>query len=75
MNAYEVFRADVNDITYTRNFYNLGNCSVNLLKSREPLNKRLAVEQKGLGTSLVNNKLAKQKRKNQAGLVNLGNVN
>ena len=44
MNAYEVFRADVNDITYTRNFYNLGNCSVNLLKSREPLNKRLAVE-------------------------------
>ena len=59
MSAYEVFRADTQDITYTRNFYNLEDCSVNLLKSREPLSKKLAGVQKGLGTSLVNNKLAK----------------
>ena len=34
MSLYEVFRSDTNDITYTRNFYNLDDCSVNLLKSR-----------------------------------------
>ena len=31
---YDVFRADCNDITYTRNFYQLKDRSVNLLKSR-----------------------------------------
>ena len=74
MSAYEVFRTDENDITYTRNFYNLQDCSVNLLMSRDPLSKSLAAAQKGLGVSLVNNKLAKQRRKNDAGLVNLGNI-
>ena len=37
--GYEVFKGDPQDITYTRNFYNLPDCSVNLLKSQEPFNE------------------------------------
>ena len=32
---YEVYKADEQDITYTRDFYNQENCSLTLLKSKE----------------------------------------
>ena len=32
---YEVYMADENDITYTRDFYNQEDCSLSLLKSKE----------------------------------------
>lgn len=34
MEKYEVYRADVDDLTYTQNFYNLADSSINLLKSK-----------------------------------------
>ena len=33
---YQVFRGNASDINYTRNFYSLADCSVNLLRSNEP---------------------------------------
>jgi len=37
LSSYEVYRGDVNDLTYTRNFYNFNNYSLNLLCSRLPV--------------------------------------
>ena len=34
---YEVYRADANDITYTRDFYNFKDFSLNLLRSSKPI--------------------------------------
>lgn len=34
---YEVYKADEDDITYTRNHYNFKDCSLNLLKSVNPI--------------------------------------
>ena len=45
---YEVYKTDDNDITYTRDFYNLENCSLNLLKSKQPANNDLLIEQQNL---------------------------
>ena len=42
MRQYEVFKSDEQDITYTRNFYNFEEHSLNLLKSIEPINQKLA---------------------------------
>ena len=44
MKNYEVFRADENDITYTHNFYHLSDHSINLLKSKKPLDKKLLLQ-------------------------------
>ena len=37
MQGYEVFRGNAYDIMYTRDFYNLKDYSINLLRSREPI--------------------------------------
>ena len=37
MTKYEVYRANENDKTYTQNFYNFEDFSLNLLKSQKPL--------------------------------------
>ena len=39
MNNYEVYQADKKDITYTRDFYNYTDKSINLLKSTKPLDR------------------------------------
>ena len=41
MSFYDVYRGDSEDITYTRNFYQLENYSVNLLISSLPLTEDL----------------------------------
>ena len=35
---YDVYRADENDLTYTQNFYSMEKYSLNLLKSKKPIN-------------------------------------
>ena len=39
LEQYEVFRADADDITYTRDFYNFQDRSITLLQSRTSLSK------------------------------------
>ena len=51
---YEVYRADDDDITYTRNFYNQDNYSLTLIKSRSPISKKLVVNQKELNLKRIN---------------------
>ena len=36
---YRVFEADSNDTTYTRDLYQLDDCSINLLISEQPVEK------------------------------------
>ena len=45
MKKYEVYKADDQDITYTRNFYQGENYSLSLLKSKAPASKRLFEDQ------------------------------
>lgn len=54
-----MYQTDENDITYTRNFYNLENRSINLLKSQSPLSNDLAEKQQKLKKSDVELKLIK----------------
>ena len=42
LDDFEVYRADKDDITYTRDFYNFEDHSLNLMKSKKPLDKELA---------------------------------
>ena len=48
MEKYMVYRADQNDITYTQNFYNMEDCSMNLLKSKEVVSLELMESQPSL---------------------------
>ena len=41
MENYEVYLADEDDITYTRDFYNLKHCSLSLLKSKSVVSRGL----------------------------------
>lgn len=41
MDKYEVFRSDNDDITYTRDYFNLADRSITLLQSKESLEKQL----------------------------------
>ena len=42
MRDYEVYRGDQNDVTYTRNTYNLDDCSISLLRTKKPLSKYIS---------------------------------
>ena len=48
MKKYEVYRADSQDITYTRNFYQGDHLSISLLKSKEPAQRSLFESQTAL---------------------------
>ena len=37
MRDYEVYRGDKDDLTYTRNTYNLDDCSISLLRTNKPI--------------------------------------
>ena len=41
MKQYQVYKADVNDITYTSNFYQMDGMSIMLLKSKRPADMSL----------------------------------
>mmetsp|Transcript_5950 Transcript_5950/g.7210 ORF Transcript_5950/g.7210 Transcript_5950/m.7210 type:complete len:115 (-) Transcript_5950:359-703(-) len=58
MQNYSLYRADAEDITYTRNFYNLEDYSICLLRSNDPIDGKRSIPQKlgglyGLDTDKV----------------------
>lgn len=69
-NGYDVFRADPQDITYTQNFYNGSDSSINLWKGKKPLTANFAAQSKEISNQYTEKKLSKQAEKNKAGLVN-----
>ena len=53
LKKYEVYRADEQDITYTRNFYNFSNCSYSLLRSKTPCDAESALQDGQLDQDLL----------------------
>lgn len=57
MQKYEVFRADDNDITYTRNLYNLEDRAISLIRTKKPVDMDFALNEKQLNNSAMEKKL------------------
>ena len=69
---YEVYKTDEKDITYTRDFYNLESCSLNLLKSKQPADDNLLANQTNLSFAkkAFDTLREKMEKKNRLKMVN-----
>ena len=57
---YDVYRADEGDITYTRNFYQLENSSVNLLRCHNPVDQYAPEKINAIGNDVNKQNLMEQ---------------